>query len=249
MIAALKMNSFFVILVVLVQSAAHGFSQMEFTIGLFDGGRNRVVPVTVYQPEKESSETKVIIFNHGYDGNGNVKSSQAYSYLNRFLAGKGYYVISIQHELPQDPLLAMEGNLMEARMPNWERGVENILFAIQEFRKLKPGLDWGKLILIGHSNGGDMVMLFAARHPLLVDKAISLDHRRMKMPRIRKPRLYTLRGCDYEADEGVLPGIKEQEEFHMRVVKLEGVTHSGMGGGGTEKQHELVNRFVLEFIK
>ncbi len=119
---------------------------------------------------------------------------------------------------------------MEARMPNWERGVENILFAIQEFRKLKPGLDWGKLILIGHSNGGDMVMLFAARHPLLVDKAISLDHRRMKMPRIRKPRLYTLRGCDYEADEGVLPGIKEQEEFHMRVVKLEGVTHSGMGG-------------------
>lgn len=159
MIAALKMNSFFVILVVLVQSAAHGFSQMEFTIGLFDGGRNRVVPVTVYQPEKESSETKVIIFNHGYDGNRNVKSSQAYSYLNRFLAGKGYYVISIQHELPQDPLLAMEGNLMEARMPNWERGVENILFAIQEFRKLKPGLDWGKLILIGHSNGGDMVML------------------------------------------------------------------------------------------
>mgnify|MGYP001145976917 CR=1 FL=1 len=58
MIAALKMNSFFVILVVLVQSAAHGFSQMEFTIGLFDGGRNRVVPVTVYQTERESSERK-----------------------------------------------------------------------------------------------------------------------------------------------------------------------------------------------
>ena len=34
-----KMNRFFVILVILVQSAAHGFSQMEFTIGLFDGGR------------------------------------------------------------------------------------------------------------------------------------------------------------------------------------------------------------------
>ena len=82
------MNSFFVILVVLVQSAAHGFSQMEFTIGLFDGGRNRVVPVTVYQPEKESSETKVIIFNHGYDGNRNVKSSQAYSYLKGVLCNQ-----------------------------------------------------------------------------------------------------------------------------------------------------------------
>nr|WP_290527638.1 hypothetical protein [Akkermansia sp.] len=42
---------------------------------------------------------------------------------------------------------------------------------------------------------------------------------------------------------------KEQEEFHIRVVKLEGGTHSGMEGGGTEKQHELSKQFVLEFIK
>ena len=78
MIAALKMNRFFVILVILVQSAAHGFSQMEFTIGLFDGGRNRVVPVTVYQPERESSETKVIIFNHGFGGKADVATAGAF---------------------------------------------------------------------------------------------------------------------------------------------------------------------------
>ncbi|MBS5507165.1 MAG: hypothetical protein KHX31_00880 [Akkermansia sp.] len=138
-------EQFFVILVVPVQGAARGFSEKELTIGLFDGGRNKVVPVTVYQPEKQSSETKTVIFNHGYDGNRNVKSSRTYSCLDRFLAGKGYYVISVQHELPHDPLLAMEGNLMETRMPNRERGVKNILFAIQKFRTLKPGLDWGRL--------------------------------------------------------------------------------------------------------
>lgn len=60
-------------------------------------------------------------------------------------------MISIQHELPNDPLLAMEGDFMQTRMPNWERGVANIYFTIQEFKKLKPQLDWDKLILIGHS--------------------------------------------------------------------------------------------------
>ena len=38
-----------------------------------------------------------------------------------------------------------------------------------------------------------------------------MDHRRMIMPRTRNPRLYTLRGCDYDADSGVLPTEKEQD--------------------------------------
>lgn len=42
---------------------------------------------------------------------------------------------------PHDPPLAMEGPFMETRLPNWERGVGNILFVLQEFRKLKPSLD------------------------------------------------------------------------------------------------------------
>lgn len=233
----------------LVQGITTGFSQTEFSTCLFDSARDRVVPVTVYQPEKECPGTRVVIFNHGYDGNSNPKSSQTYSYLTRFLAEKGFYVISVQHELPHDPLLSMEGNLMESRMPNWERGVGNILFVLQEFRKLKPALDWGKLVLIGHSNGGDMTMLFAAKYPRLIDKAISLDHRRMTMPRVPQPRLYTLRGCDYEADAGVLPGKEEQERYRITVVRLEGVTHGDMGENGTEKQHGLINRHILDFIR
>lgn len=130
---------------ILAQGISTGFSQTEFSTCFFDCARERVVPVTVYQPEKEEAGTRVVIFSHRYDGNSNVKSSQTYSYLTRFLAGKGFYVISIQHELPLDPPLAMEGHLMETRMPNWERGVGNILFVLHEFRKLKPSLDWGSL--------------------------------------------------------------------------------------------------------
>ena len=140
--------------------------------------------------------------------------------------------------MADDPLLAMEGNFMETRMPNWERGVANILFTIQEFKKLKPQLNWNDFILIGHSNGGDMTMLFATRYPQLINKAISMDHRRMIMPR----------GCDYDADSGVLPTEKEQEQFRMKVVKLDGITHSNMGENGTEEQHNLINQYIYGFL-
>lgn len=100
----------------------------------FDTSRNRVIPLAVYQPHKVNLKTKVIIFSHGYDGNKNNKSNQTYAYLTRFLSQKGFYVISIQHELVDDPLLAMEGNFMETRMPNWERGVANILLLFRNLR-------------------------------------------------------------------------------------------------------------------
>jgi cephalosporin-C deacetylase-like acetyl esterase len=57
-------------------------------IRLFDSSRNRIVPVAIYQPRKENPKTRVIIFNHGYDGNKNDKSNRSYSYLTRFFWGK-----------------------------------------------------------------------------------------------------------------------------------------------------------------
>ena len=134
-------------------------------------------------------------------------------------------------------------------MPNWKRGEENILFTIQEFKKLKPALKWNELILIGHSNGGDMTMLTATHHPELIKKAISMDNRRMVIPRTETPRIYTLRGCDYEADPEVLPTIPEQEKYKMTVIKLNGITHSNMGENGTEEQHALIRQYVYGFIK
>lgn len=241
------MKKGFTILLLLL-SLAEVYAQTEFTTSLFDSRRNRIVPVAVYRPKKESARTGVIIFNHGYDGNKNDKSNQSYSYLTRFLAEKGYYVISIQHELSDDPLLAIEGNFMETRMPNWKRGEENILFTIREFKKLKPNLQWEKLCVIGHSNGGDITMLTATNHPELIMKAISMDHRRMIIPRTQKPRIYTLRGCDYDADPGVLPTSEEQQKFRIEVVRLDGVTHSNMGENGSVEQHDLINRHIYMFL-
>lgn len=225
------------------------FAQQEFTTCLYDAVRERRIPVAVYHPKKETPHTRVILFSHGYDGNKHPHSNRTYAYLCRFLSEKGFYVISIQHELPGDPLLAMEGDFIKTRMPNWKRGEENILFTMREFKKLKPRLRWDKLILIGHSNGGDMTMLTAKDHPETIDKAISLDHRRMPMPRSGKPRLYTLRGYDYEADQGVLPDKKEQENYNITVLRTADITHSQMGEQGSDEQHRSINRIIYNWVK
>lgn len=230
-------------------SATISQAQTEFSICLYDSARQRPIHVTVYQPYKVNSHTKVIIFNHGYDGNKNPVSNQTYAYLTRFLSKKGYYIISIQHELPNDPLLAMEGAFMRTRMPNWERGVENIRFTIHEFKKLKAELNWKELTIIGHSNGGDMTMLFATEYPELLSKAISMDHRRMIMPRVSQPQIYTLRGCDYEADPYVIPTNDEQQKYHITVIKLDGITHSDMGQRGTDEQHQRITKYIWKFLK
>lgn len=236
-------------LLLFILFATCSFAQSEFSTCLFDSTRNRPIPVAIYQPKKMSTHTQVIIFNHGYDGNKNSRSNKTYSYLTRFLSEKGYYVISIQHELPNDPLLSMEGNFMETRMPNWKQGVDNILFTINEFKKLKPELNWGNTAMIGHSNGGDMTMLFATEYPELITRAISLDHRRMIMPRTNTPRIYTLRGCDYGADRDVIPSKDEQTKLHITVIKLDGVTHTDMGHRGSDEQHNLINHYLYKFLK
>jgi len=44
------------------------------------------------------------------------------------------------------------------------RGAFNIMFAIDEVKKLFPNADYRHLTLIGHSNGGDISMFFAKQH-------------------------------------------------------------------------------------
>lgn len=47
--------------------------------------------------------------------------------------------------------------------------MKNILFVMAESRKLIRDMDRTSLVLIGHSNSGDMVMLIVTGHPDLTD--------------------------------------------------------------------------------
>ena len=69
------------------------------------------------------------------------------------------------------------------------------------------------------------------------------------MPRTSNPRIYTLRGCDYEADPNVIPSKDEQEKLHITVIKLDSITHTNMGHQGSDEQHNLINHYIYKFLK
>lgn len=218
------------------------------TLTMFDQSRNRKIPVAFYIPKthKPISDQQVIIFNHGYGFN---KGGDyfVYSYLTEKLASKGYFTVSIQHEQTTDQPLPTEGNLQMVRRPFWQLGSDNILYVLNELKKIKPDLDYKHLTLIGHSNGGDIAALFGNQHPNLVYKIITMDNRRMFLPRTSVPKIYTLRSNDYPADEGVLPDEQEQKKYHM-TVQPTSINHSHMDNKGNKEEKEVLNSFILKYL-
>ncbi|OGX91773.1 alpha/beta fold hydrolase [Hymenobacter coccineus] len=215
------------------------------SLALFDSARQRVVPVALYFSSGWGPKTrlKAAILSHGYGG-----TNTAYSCIARNLVAQGYFVASIQHELPTDEPIPTVGPPQVVRRPNWERGVQNILFVRQELRKQYPRVDFGQLLLVGHSNGGDMAMLFAQEHPALVRRVVSLDSRRMPFPRARRPRVLSLRSSDQVADPGVLPTPAEQRRFGTAVAQLPATLHNDMWDGATPAQQQEMNALIARFL-
>ncbi|WP_312762757.1 alpha/beta hydrolase [Epilithonimonas sp.] len=214
-----------------------------------DQSRNRKIPVAIYQPKNKKQLNNIpIIFSHGYGENKGGDYLYAYTYLTEFLVSKGYFVVSIQHELPTDELLAVTGNIKETRKPNWERGAQNIYFVLQEIKKNYPQLQYNELSLIGHSNGGDMTVLFAHKYPELANKIISMDNRRMELPRTAKPRIYSLRSNDYSADENVLPTDAEAKKYNI-VIEFTDINHSNMDNDANEKDRKYLTEKILDYLK
>lgn len=219
------------------------------TVTLLDKNRNRKIPVAYFSPKiiPKNSRQQVVIFNHGY-GQNKGGDYLIYSYLTEKLASKGYFVVSIQHELPTDELLPTEGNLQAIRMPFWERGVENILFVLNELKNTKPKLDFKHITIIGHSNGGDMTALFANKYPDLVYKIITMDNRRMYLPKTSIPKVYTLRSNDYPADKDVLPTEEEAKKFNI-TVQPTNINHGRMDDKASQEERKILNDYVLQYLQ
>jgi predicted dienelactone hydrolase len=117
----------------------------------------------------------VAILNHG-----NTVKFTEYSFLANVLAARGYMVVSIQHDLESDePMVTKVGEEYVGRRMQYNRGIANIMFAIDELKKIQPNADYRHLLVMGHSNGGDISMYFAKRHPDLIKKVVTLDNLRV----------------------------------------------------------------------
>ncbi|RZK26251.1 MAG: alpha/beta hydrolase [Hymenobacter sp.] len=217
------------------------------TFELVDSSRHRRIPVVTYSAAPTGHpprERKLALLNHGYGG-----QNTAYQFVARNLVAHGYYVVSIQQDLPTDEPMPLTGNIYQTRYPFWERGVQNMLFTRQAIYRRNPVLKRRPLLLVGHSNGGDMVMLFAKEHPELVEKVISLDNRRVPFPRQRRPQVLSLRSSDQVADPGVVPTPDEQARLGTLVVALPATIHNDMWDGATELQRQEMNQWISCFLE
>lgn len=205
---------------------------------LFDIGRQRSIPIQIYKPASGITHPSAIVINHGYG----VKNTE-YSFIAKPLCQKGYLVICIQHDLPEDPELPRTGNLSERRKPFWESGVQNILFVLSDLANTQKNVNLQKIILIGHSNGGDISMLFTSIHPELVEKVISLDSLRMPFPTKDHIPILSLRANDTKADRDVIP------ENGATILELKNAKHIDMYDSGPEEiKNEIV--FLIDmFLK
>jgi dienelactone hydrolase len=222
------------------------FSVALDTLTLLDQTRKREIPIAIYKPQ--TKHPQIVLISHGYNQN-EGRPYLGYSDLANFLASKGYFVVSIQHERPTDSLVPDKGIPQVVRRPFWERGADNILFVINDLRKSHPELDFKHIALIGHSMGGDMTALFPQKYPNIVDKIITFDNRRMALPRTKVPKVYSLRSSDQPADAGVLPTEAEQKKYGITIRNLPNTIHNDMCDNATDKQREEIRNYVLKFLK
>src|SRR3979411_770695 len=146
-------------------------------------------------------ELPVAVLNHG-----NTVKFTEYSFLANVFAARGYMVVSIQHDLEtDDPMVTKVGEEYVGRRLQYNRGVFNIMFAIDELKKIQPNADYHHLTLVGHSNGGDISMYFARRHPDLVKKVVTLDNLRVPFITDGSIKILSFRSRDpvFKADPGV----------------------------------------------
>src|ERR1700755_2133208 len=150
------------------------------SITFYDAERdNRPVAVDIavrrdkeMQAEGGMLKLPVAILNHG-----NTVKYTEYSFLANVMAARGYLVVSIQHDLPTDaPMVTKVGEIYVGRLPQYQRAVANIRFAVDKIKQMQPNADYDHLTMVGHSNGGDISMYFARMYSGEINKVATLDN-------------------------------------------------------------------------
>jgi hypothetical protein len=223
------------------------------TIAFYDPGRNhRLVAVDIaVRRDKEMLANAgmitlpVAILNHG-----NTVKHTEYSFLSSVFAARGYLAIAPQHDLPTDPpMVTKAGELYVGRLPQIQRGVANIKFAIGEMKKVQPYADYTKVMMVGHSMGGDISMYFAKQYPDEIKNLVTLDNLRVPFLTEGKFKILSFRSKDtqFKPDPGVVPDPKEWEKAGITVVNT-GFQHNDMRDTGPDEAKNSIQSMLDKFL-
>jgi pimeloyl-ACP methyl ester carboxylesterase len=135
------------------------------------------------------------------------------------------------------------------RQEVYERGEANILFVLGQLKELQPNADYGHLTLVGHSNGGDISMFCAKRHPELVSKVITLDNLRVPFVLSDKLKILSFRSKDpnFKTDPGVLPTAQQAEADGIDIVDTK-FQHTDMSDRGPDAVKETIQTALDHFL-
>ena len=222
------------------------------TLNLFDAVRQRQVAVDLavrrdYEMKANAGYWKLPV---AVISNGNTVKNTEYSFLANVFAARGYLVASVQQDVPTDPpLVTRVGLPYVGRRQVYEKGEANILFVVQQLKRLQPNADYGHLTLVGHSNGGDTAMYFAKQHPELVSKVVTLDNLRVPFVLSDKLKILSFRSRDpnFKTDPGVLPTPQQAKADGIDIVQTQ-FQHTWMSDRGPDSAKERIQATIDEFL-
>jgi len=183
----------------------------------------------------------VAILNHG-----NTVKFTEYSFLANVFAARGYMAISIQHDLPTDaPMVTKVGELYVGRLPQIQRGIANIRFAVEEVKKVDPN----HLTVVGHSMGGDISLYFAKMYPDQIKKVVTLDNLRVPFMTDGKFKILSFRSKDpqFKTDPGVIPPEEVREKSGITVVQT-AFQHNDMRDTGPDEAKASIQGRLDKFL-
>ncbi|WP_426442618.1 alpha/beta hydrolase family protein [Bradyrhizobium genosp. P] len=199
----------------------------------------------VMQADAGMIRLPVAILNHG-----NTVKFTEYSFLANVFAARGYLAISIQNDLPQDgPMVTKVGEIYVGRLPQYQRGITNIKFAVEEMKKVEPNADYSKLTMVGHSNGGDIAMYFAKQYPDEIKKVVTLDNLRVPFMTDGRFKILSFRSHDpqFKPDPGVVPDQEECDKAGITVVNTN-FQHNDMRDTGPDQAKISIEAMLDKFL-
>ena len=123
------------------------------------------------------------------------------------------------------------------------------MFVLDELKNSYPNADYHQLTMVGHSNGGDISMYFAKRHPELIKKVVTLDNLRVPFITDGKFKILSFRSKDpvFKADPGVVPDEEICEKAGITVVKTT-YQHNELSDRGPDGVQSTIQSILDRFL-
>jgi hypothetical protein len=215
---------------------------------IVDSTRDRSIPLEVVLPQDSDSCTTKEQCDVAFISAGNRVPFTKYSFVGEMLNDRGYMTIYVDHELPSDPPLSKTGDLYKTRIENWTRGAQTLNVLQHELASRFPAYDFNKLTLVGHSNGGDISTWLSNENKSYVSQLITLDHKRVTLPKSENIRVLSIRATEYPTKEGVLPTESEQKQYGSCVVEIPDSKHMDLSDYGSNLAKQSTNDIMIGFL-